>query len=202
MVDDRGKARNAYSKLSPMWLLAGLAIGLVVAPAAAVAATVSVVSIAGSNGTRAVVEKTGQLLTTAAPLASSRTFYAWNLTSAGCVKIFTSPAGSSFVLQSASIDIWQDPTPGEFNNVQLATTSGCSTGFADDHAPSLGSTQFAFGNGIVIPAGMSVYARVSGAIGCEIYGYGYTVPVADAPTETPAVAGTGSSETPHASGGR
>ena len=164
---------------SPLWLTVGLVIGLIAAPAVAVAATLSVVNIAGPNGTKAVVAKTGQIATTVADPGSFRAFHKYGVIGT-CVKIFTAPPGTSMIVTQLTEDVYV-----KGNQVGVSTGAACVSLMVDWNPPTIGAMVFPLGPGIVIPAGKSLYAIAYGGTAAEIYGYGYTVPVAAAPKVTP-----------------
>ena len=175
--------------MSPGWLAAGVAVGVILAPVAAVAAGAGVTSLVGPNGTKAAVARTGQLLTNPADVNSIRIFT--NLdslqaggTSTGCVPLYIVPAGDSLVLTQLTIDTWVDPTPGTSNNVIFWTgTSGtkCMNPIGDVNPPTFGDTVLPFSPGYVVPAGDDVAGIAGGGVSAEVYAMGYLVPVADAP---------------------
>jgi hypothetical protein len=71
------------------------------------------------------------------------------------------------------------------NQVGVSTSPSCLGLMLDWNPPTIGAMVFPLGPGIVIPAGKSLYAGTQGGTAAEIYGYGYTVPVAAAPKVTP-----------------
>jgi hypothetical protein len=157
----------------------GLVIGLIAAPAAAVAATFSVVKIVGSNGTKAIVARTGQLSTTVADPNSFRAFHKYGI-GASCAPIFTAPSGSSMIVTQITVDVYVVGS-----QIGVSTSSSCNGLLLDWNTATIGAMVFPLGPGIVIPAGKSLYAFTVGGTGVEMYGYGYTVPVAAAPKLTP-----------------
>lgn len=180
MRDKRGRRFSG-----PWWLVAGLIVGIVAAPAAAVAATLSVVSLAGPNGSRAVVTKGGQVLTVPASPESARVFHLYGLSSSsGCDKVYTAPHGVSLILTQVNFDVYSDPTPGTSNFVSVSTASNCANIFDESNAANVGASIFTFDPGIVIPAGKSIYAEIGGNVSSDFIGYGYVEPVADAPQLT------------------
>lgn len=168
-----------------LWLAVGVAVGLILAPAAALAATVGVTSLIGANGTKAVVTGAGQLTTSPADVSMFRSFTDANLASGGCRSLYTAPRGWSFVLTQITIDAWADPKPGAFNGAAIYMGSGCNRLIADWNPPTIGSFVLPFSPGVVIPPGHSVAAYVTGGVRAEAFGYGYLVPARDARTATP-----------------
>jgi hypothetical protein len=171
-------------RTSPMWLAVGLAIGLIAAPAAAVAATITAVNIIGPNGVRAQVSAAGQLETTPASPSSLRVFYKLGIAGDLCTPIYTAPPGTSLILQQVSVDVFADPSPGSGDTIALSTDDQCQNLLFDDNPSTIGATVFPLGPGIVVPGGHSLYAIGKDLVEGEVYGYGYVVPVADAPTPT------------------
>lgn len=175
--------------MSPGWLAVGVAVGVILAPVAAVAAGAGVTSLVGPNGTKAAVARTGQLLTDPADVNTVRVFV--NLdnlqaggTSTGCVSLYTVPAGDSLILTQLTVDTWVDPTPGASNNVLFFTGTSatkCLNAINDVNPDTFGDTVVPFSPGIVVPAGDDVAAVANGGISTEAFGTGYLVPVADAP---------------------
>ena len=164
---------------APLWLTIGLIAGVVLAPVAAVAATLSVVNIAGTNGARAYVAKTGQISTSVSDPKTFRAFHKYGVNGA-CQKVYTSPAGQSTIVTQVTIDVF---VLG--NEIGMSTGASCAGLLLDWNPTAVGAQVFPFGPGIVVPAGKSLYAVTYGGTNSEIYGYGYTVPVADAPATTP-----------------
>jgi len=179
---------SARGSRGTVWLAVGVAVGLILAPAAAVAASIGVTSLVGSNGTKVVVTGAGQLTTSPADASTYRSFSDANLNnsgSGGCQTLYTAPRGWSFVLTQVTIDAWADPTPGAFNGAAIYMGSGCNRLIADWNPPTIGSFVFPFSPGIVVPTGHSLAAYVNGGVKAEAFGYGYLIPARDARTATP-----------------
>jgi hypothetical protein len=203
MQKDARPAIEKSRRPGPWWLVVGLVIGLVIAPTAAVAATLSLVNIAGPNGTKAVVTKDGQLLTVSANAESVRYFHYYRLAEGtGCTKVFTAPTGQSLILTQVSADVWDDPSPGASNEVLVTTDPTCHAVMAESNPGTTGAQDFQFDPGVVIPPGKSLYAQAGDAIQCDIVGSGYLVPVADAPSETLATFGRAPNDAHAAAGQR
>jgi hypothetical protein len=169
-----------------VWLAVGVAVGLILAPAAAVAASVGVTSLIGASGTKAEVTGAGQLTSALADASRYRSFTDANLNGGGaCQTIFTAPRGWSFVLTQITVDAWADPTPGAFNGAAIYTGTGCNRLIADWNPPTIGSFVFPFSPGIVVPAGHSLAAYVNGGVRAEVFGDGYLIPVTSARIATP-----------------
>lgn len=185
MTDVKGDTGKRRRVSGPWWLVAGLVVGVVAAPAAAVAATLSVVNLVGPNGSKAVVTKGGQVLTVPANPEAAHTFHYYDLTSStGCTKVYTAPHGVSLVFTQGLVDVWSDTTPGSGNFVALSTSPTCSNVFAESNPAVVGAVPFTFDPGIVISSGKSLYADAGANIATDVLGYGYLLPVADAPVTT------------------
>jgi hypothetical protein len=176
-------------RTSPLWLAVGLAIGLVLAPAAAVAATIGAVKLVGADNVTAQVTRAGQLETAIAQPTLFRAFYDLNLGGSTCDTVYTAPSGYSLILEQVTIDVFADTTPGSGDTVSVATDDNCQNLLLDENPPSNGATVFPLGSGIVVPAGHSIYAIAKDNVEAEVYGYGYLVPVADAPSATQSTPG-------------
>jgi hypothetical protein len=163
-------------------------MGLLLAPTAAVAAVVGVVNIAGPNGTKAVVAKTGQLATAPADPSTFRTFAKYSLGGNVCTKVYTAPPGSSLILTQVTVDAFQVTSTLSGNQIAVSTAPTCLKLLVDWNPPSVGAQPFPLGPGNVIPSGHSLYAEAYGTTEAEVYGYGYLVPVKDAPTPTGSIA--------------
>jgi hypothetical protein len=171
-------------RTSPIWLAVGLAIGLIAAPAAAVAATISAVNIIGANGTKAQVTRDGQVEIAPASPTSLKVFYDLDILGGECQPVYTAPAGYSLVLQQVTVDVFSDASPGSGDTIAMATDADCQNLLFDDNPSTIGATVFPLGSGIVVPAGHRLYAIAQDLVQGEVYGYGYLVPVGDAPTPT------------------
>ena len=174
----------------PGWLAIGVAVGVILAPAAAVAAGIGVTSLVGPNGTKATVARSGQLLTAQADPNMIRDFVAdtdGDGSSSGCDKAYGPPKGYSFVLTQISVDTWTNTTPGADNDtlILLGTAkSNCLDPIGDVNSPGIGELTIPFSPGIVVPAGDDVGIVTNGNVNAEAYGEGYLVPSAAAPHPT------------------
>lgn len=187
-----------HRRTSPLWLAVGLAIGLIVAPAAAVAATLGAVNLVGADGVKAQVTKAGQLETAPSQPTSFKAFYDLDVSGSTCNVAYTAPAGYSLVLQQVTVDVFADTTPGSGDTIALSTDSKCKNLLFDDNPSTTGAWVFPLGPGVVVPAHHSIYDIAKDNIEGELYGYGYLVPVADAPNPTlsaPGVSHLGASAT-------
>ncbi len=193
------------SKRRQLWLAAGVAAGLILAPTAAVAAGIGVTSLVGPNGTKADVARTGQVITSTADPNEIRGFVT-SLSGGGsessCTKLYSPPHGFSFVVTQVVTDTYLDPTPGSDNDVEIYTgtaSTACKTAIADVNPPSVGDQVLPFAPGVVIPSGDDLSVIAFGGVSVEVYGLGYLVPSADAPHLTPATPHLAGSGVGHAS---
>jgi len=127
--------------------------------------------------------KQGQLLATSNDAAATRTFMSPTLHPGyGCTKIYTAPAGHSFILQQVTFDVSAAATSAGF---AITTAASCATLNTAGSLSGLGSTTISLGAGLVIAAGHSLYGEAIGNITLNDFGLGYLVPSAQAPTTTP-----------------
>jgi hypothetical protein len=176
-----------------MWVVVALVVGLIMAPAAAVAATLVEVHVVGANGVAASLTRGGQLTTGQASPGTLRAFHYYDLEGSVCEAVYTPPIGYAFVLQSLAIDVFNAGAPGPGVNVRVATNAACDAQVADDNPSATGATSYVISPGIVIPSGHSLYAIGDNGIGGEVYGFGYLEPNRDAPTPTGATPGDAAS---------
>lgn len=160
------------------WIAVGLVVGLVLAPAGAIAAT-SLVGIVAANGTRAGVTGAGQLnVAEAGPV----TFRELGVPSpSGCATIFKVPAVDGFIIKSITFDTWADPTPGGGNVAAVYSGAGCSA--ANEvfvaNPGGVGDSTVPFDPGFAVgPNGILTY-NVGGNVLADVYITGYLVPKAD-----------------------
>jgi hypothetical protein len=170
-------------------VVAGLVAGLVLAPAAAVAATMSAEQLVGGDGITAVVTKAGQVETGQVNPGTFRAFHDYGLFGSTCDRAYTTPAGYAFVLESISVDVYDAGTPGPGVNVRVATNSSCSAQLVDFNPRGVGATSVVLNPGVVVPSGASLYAIGDNGADAELYGFGYLEPAADAPSGTSAQPG-------------
>jgi hypothetical protein len=173
----------------PVWVAVAVAVGLVLAPTAAVATSIGLNQLVGPNGTHAVVSRAGQLSVSPADPNLFRTFVEFDLSeSESCVTAYKVPKGYSFVLTNVTVDTYVESSAGLGQNTAVFVSKGstaCHTQIGDVNAPGVGDITIPFTPGFVIPAGSSVDVAAGGTIESEVYGQGYLVPVTAAPGETP-----------------
>ena len=120
---DEMQGAPTKSKRRQLWLAAGVAAGLILAPTAAVAAGIGMTSLVGPNGTKADVARTGQVITSTADPNEIRGFAASIAAGGGetsCTKLYSPPHGFSFVVTQVVTDTYLDPT-------RVRTTTSWST---------------------------------------------------------------------------
>jgi hypothetical protein len=166
------------------WLVAGLVAGLVLAPAAAVAATLSVVHVVGSDGIAASVTRAGQLEANVVAPSAFRAFHDYDVAGSHCDVIYTAPRGYALVLQAITVDVYDETSAGPGVNVRASTNAACTMQLADVNPQSDGATSIVLNPGVVIASGRSLYAIGDNGADAELYGYGYLEPAADAPIGT------------------
>jgi hypothetical protein len=93
----------------------------------------------------------------------------------GCVVVAQPPAGQALVVRQVRIDVFQDPTPGNGNYVQVSGDGTCSNPVGDVNPPTVGQSTMSFDPGVAIPAGGALSAVIGGAVQAEFYVDGYTV---------------------------
>ncbi|MEP6642565.1 MAG: hypothetical protein ABJB93_11755 [Gaiellales bacterium] len=157
------------------WFAIGLGAAALIVPAAAVAA--GNVGIIGSNGNTAKVTASGSLQVAEATPAAFKEYVHFGLASGVCTKVATVPANKGFVLKEATADVWDDPSPGSGQVVQLFTKKTCSDSsiIFDVNPASVGAYQYAFEPGFGVAPGHSLYAAAFGSVGAETYLNGFYV---------------------------
>jgi hypothetical protein len=177
MLENNGGERMARIRDLPgaAWFAIGLGAAALIVPAAAVAA--GNVGIIGSNGNTAKVTTSGSLQVAEATPAAFKEFIRFGITGATCMKVATVPAHKGFVLKEATVDVWDDPSPGAGQDVELFTTKTCSGSSVifDVNPGSVGAYQYAFEPGFGVAPGHSLYATAFGSIGAETYLNGFYV---------------------------
>jgi hypothetical protein len=170
------------------WLAMGLAIGALLAPAAAISAA-GLVKIVGLSGKQANVNAANQLFTAPTSPSQFRSRYHFGVGNT-CVEVYAVPAGKGFILTSATFNTWTNPTPGAANFVDLSRASNCDTGqiVARVNPPGFGLSVAEFNPGFALPAGSKLYSKTTGGVIADARIAGYLVPSAAVPSATP---GTG-----------
>jgi hypothetical protein len=172
------------------WIAVGLVVGLVLAPAGAIAAT-NLVGIVASNGARASVTAAGQLRVAEASPTSFRELKAFSTT--GCARLIKVPANDGFIVKSVTFDTFDDPTPGGSNFASVYLGAGCNENqeLALVNPGSVGSTTVPLDPGFAVPPNGILTYNVVGNVGADVYVTGYLVPKADvgSGTHVPMVVG-------------
>lgn len=165
------------------WIALGLAVGLVLAPAGAIAAT-NLVGIVASNGARASVTAAGQLRVAEASATSFRELKAISTT--GCAKLIKVPANDGFIIKSVTFDTWDDPTPGGGNFASVYLGSGCNPNqeVIVINPGSVGGTTVPLDPGFAVPPNGVLTYNVAGNVSADVYVTGYLVPKADVASGT------------------
>lgn len=162
-----------------------LAVGVVLTPAAAVAAVLSTVRLVAPGGAPAAVTQAGQVDAAATIPASFRAFHDYDLFASRCVRVYSPPAGYALVLQSITIDVYDNGgVSGPGSNVRVATNAACDRQLADLNPSTVGAASIVLSPGVVVRAGTSLYAIGDNGTDAELFGFGYLEPAADAPTGT------------------
>jgi hypothetical protein len=116
-----------------------------------------------------------------APASALRSFATFGLQGGlGCVRLFTPPRNQAIVVQSVTVDVFADPSPGIGQTVEVFSDPMCQDLVADVNPPTIGVTPLNFGPGVVSKTGLSAVA--SGSVSAEVYGFGYLIPAAQAGT--------------------
>jgi hypothetical protein len=167
------------------WVAIGLAAGVLIVPAAAVAA--GNVGIIGSNGNTAKVTTSGSLQVAEATPASFKEFVHFSPNPNTCVKVGTVPLRKGFVLRSATFDVFDDPSPGAGQDVILATKKDCSPSsvIMDVNPGSVNAYQYSFDPGFAVARGHSLYMEDFGSVNSEVYLVGFYVNPKAVPGNTP-----------------
>jgi hypothetical protein len=120
---------------------------------------------------------------------------ALNLQSSGvCVEVATPPAGKALIVRQLRIDVFNDPSPGIGQNVEIFDNDSCSGNpMADLNPPTLGETTLPFDPGFGVPAELT--GLVGGSVQAEVYTDGYLVASSQVPPT--GVTATGSERRQH-----
>jgi len=167
------------------WVVVGVVLASVLAPAAAVAAS-NLVGIIGSNGARASVTKAGQLQATEAAPASFKSFFA--NANGSCNHVLTVPSTKGLVLRQAVFDNIVVSSPGGGTFVGLYLNDPTCTGveghyFIDENPAGVGVVTIPFEPGFALKHGTKLYVRASSVL-ADLFVYGYLVPASDVPSNT------------------
>jgi len=165
------------------WLIAGLVIGLIVAPAAAVAATFMVLH--GANGAAVNATNDNQLLTAEAPPSTWVGEYGWADAPGVCSNLPVVSKTRGFVVKQINTDVFS-ATAGN-SVVYLYRGPGCHSADTIGEADGDGNNVVTpFDPGVALPKGGQISILYNGpANQVRVQVLGYTVPAADAPSYTP-----------------
>jgi len=167
------------------WLVAGLVIGLVVAPAAAVAATFMVLH--GANGAAVNATNDNQLLTAEAPPSTWVGEYGWADAAGVCSNLPVVSKTRGFVVKQINVDPLGSETGDSV--VYLYRGPGCSSKNTIGEVDANGNdVVYPFDPGVALPAKGQVSILYNGPVSqVRVQVLGYTVPAADAPSYTPVI---------------
>lgn len=160
-----------------------LAVVLVAAPTgAAVAARIAKTLITDTQGDKAQVTKSGQVLAVPAAGTAMRVGAAFSVGTT-CKKVIGPPKGKGLVVTQANLNVYSNPTPGLGNWMGLFTDSTCTTYLQLVNAPGLGTFPVSFGSGLPLAPGKGLYARTMGGVDGEVTAFGYVVSKKDVPSK-------------------
>jgi hypothetical protein len=179
----RLSTKIARSGRTAVWLIAGLAAGLILAPAAAVAATVMILH--GANGPAVNATSANQLLTAEAPPSTWVSEYGFNAAAGSCANLPVVSTTRGFIVKQINVDV-----VGVSSGDSVAFVSkgpGCASKNIVGEVDANGNNiVYPFNPGIALPRGGQVSIRYNGpAAGIRVQVLGYTVPASDAPGYTP-----------------
>jgi hypothetical protein len=169
------------------WVVVGLIAGLVVAPTAAVAATVMILH--GANGPAVNATTANQMLTAEAPPSAWATVYGWDFLVGRCSNLPTANAAGGFIVRQVNVDVEVNARSSTGGTAVLFEGAGCKAGhvFAQADAAQ-GTVVLPFTPGIALPKnGVISFVFEGAAAGIEVDVHGYKVPASDAPASTPVI---------------
>jgi hypothetical protein len=161
------------------WLIAGLAAGLILAPAAAVAATVMILH--GANGPEVNASSANQLLTAEAPPSTWVSEYGFSDVAGGCANLPVVSTTRGFIVKQINADVL-GVSSGD-TAVYVSKGPGCvSKNIIAEVDANGNNVVYPFNPGIALPAKGQVSIRYNGpALQIRVQVLGYTVPGSDAP---------------------
>lgn len=164
------------------WMVVGLAGGLILAPAAAVAATVMILH--GANGPAVNATNANQLLTAEAPPSTWVSEYGYNAAAGSCSNLPVVSTTRGFVVKQVNVDV-QGVSSGD-SVVYVAKGPGCvSKNIVGEVDANGNNVVLPFNPGIAVPRRGQVSIRYNGpAAEVRVQVLGYTVPASDAPGYT------------------
>jgi hypothetical protein len=169
------------------WVIVGLVAGLVIAPAAAVAATAAILH--GANGPAVNATNASQLLTAEAPPSSSVSVFGFVNVAGQCSNLPTANATGGFVVRQIDILVDVNDRSGTFGTAEISEGPGCNANrlFAEAAAGE-GTVVLPFTPGIALPKNGVISVRFEGAAaGLTVDVHGYKVPASDAPAYSPVI---------------
>lgn len=164
------------------WVIAGLVIGLIMAPAAAVAATFMVLH--GANGAAVNATNANQLLTAEAPPSTWVSEYGWNEAAGSCSNLPAASKTRGFVLKQINVD--PIGTASGDTVVWIYRGTGCHSADTIGEVDANGNNiVYPFDPGIALPEKGQISILYNGpATQVRVQPLGYTVPASDAPSYT------------------
>jgi hypothetical protein len=117
----------------------------------------------------------------------------------GCVQIATAPPTNAMVIREVKVDVYNDPTPGTGQTLEIFQGASCVTLIANLNPNSVGQVVVPFDPGVAVPAGSSLSAQATGSVRAETYTDGYLVPSSQVPA-APVATITSSSGHPRPNG--
>jgi hypothetical protein len=166
------------------WVLIGLAAGLIIAPTAAVAATVMILH--GANGPAVNATNASQLLTAEAPPSTWVSVVGFSQTAGQCSNLPVVSRTRGFIVRQINVDVQQGS--GAASDAFIYLGPHCSTpkqvGRVD--LTNDGNMVYPFNPGVALPPGGQLSIGFNGpARAVLVHVLGYTVPGADVPGYTP-----------------
>ena len=167
------------------WLTAGLVGGLILAPTAAVAATVLVLH--GGNGPAVNATNDNQLLTAEAPPSTWVSEYGWSDAAGRCSNLPAVSNTRGFVVKQLNVDLIGATSSDSI--VFLYRGTGCSSKNTIGEVDANGvNVVYPFDPGIALPEKGQLSILYNGPVGqVRVQALGYTVPASDAPSYTPVI---------------
>src|SRR4051794_26396273 len=98
----------------------------------------------------------------------------------GCQTLAAPPSGKALVAREVKVDVYQNPSPGNGQFVEIFAGTTCSTPIEDVNAPSIGHFIVPFDPGFATTSGISF--QVGGSVAAELYFDGYLVPAGQVPS--------------------
>jgi hypothetical protein len=167
------------------WVIVGLVAGLVLMPAAAVAATFMVLH--GANGPAVNATNDNQLLTAEAPPSTWVSEYGWNDAAGTCSNLPAVSKTRGFIVKQVNVDILGATTADSVVYVYRGT--GCDSDNTVAEIDANGTNEvYPFDPGIALPEKGQLSILYNGPVNqVRVQALGYTVSASDAPAYTPVV---------------